>query len=94
MKYLLLAAALSLGVSGPCLAQTSTPNSQTQEQPAASPNGPGGPNAGGQQGMKRPCNTQASGTSDREGGNAKAAETGSSAYGNGNANGMVKGGCD
>jgi hypothetical protein len=93
MKHLLFVAALSLGLTGVCFAQTSTPNSQTQEQPSAAPNGPGGPNASGQQGMQKPCNTQASGTSDREGGNAKAAATGSSAYGNGNANGMVKGGC-
>jgi hypothetical protein len=93
MKYVILAAALSLGMSGACLAQTSTPNSQTQEQPSTSPNGPGGPDVNGQQGMPRPCNTQASGTSDREGGNAKAADTGSSASGYGNANGTVKGGC-
>jgi hypothetical protein len=93
MKYLLIAAALSFGFCGTCLAQTSTPNAQTQEQPSAAPNGPGGPDANSQQGMKRPCNTQASGTSDREGGNAKAAESGASASGYGNVNGMVKGGC-
>lgn len=93
MKYLLLAAALSLGTTGAALAQTSTPNSQSQEQPSKSPNGPGGPNASGQQGMQKPCNnnSQASGTSDREGGNAKTATQGSGA--NANPNGAVQGGC-
>ena len=93
MKYLLVAAALSLGFAGPCLAQTSTPNSKSQEQPATSPNGPGGP-AASDQGMQKPCNSQASATSDRQGGNGKTAETGSSANAGGNANGMVKGGCN
>lgn len=91
MRYLLLAAAVSLGISGAALAQTSTPNSQTHEQPAASPSGSGGPDVNSQQGMQRPCDTQASGTSDREGGNAKAADNGAGP--NGNVNGAVKGGC-
>jgi hypothetical protein len=93
MKYLLLAAALSVGFAGASLAQTSTPNPQSQEKPATSPNGPGGPTASGAQGMAKPCNSnsQASGTSDREGGNAKAAtDSGGS---NSNPNGMVQGGC-
>ncbi len=88
MKYVILAAAFALGASSVSLAQTSTPNPQTKEQPSASPNGPGGPDVDSQQGMKKPCNTQASGTSDREGGNAKA-----STQANGNPNGTVQGGC-
>ena len=93
MKYLLVAAALSVGFAGASLAQTSTPNSQSQEQPSAAPNGPGGPNASGAQGMAKPCNanSQASGTSDREGGNAKAATDSGGA--NSNPNGSVQGGC-
>lgn len=93
MKYLLIAAALSLGLSGASFAQTSTPNSQTQEQPSAAPNGPGGPSPMGAQGMAKPCkgNSQASGTSDREGGNAKAATT--SGGPNSNPNGSVQSGC-
>lgn len=96
MKYLLIAAALSVGLSGASLAQTSTPNSQTQEQPSAAPNGsPGGepPSPMGAQGMAKPCNgnSQASGTSDREGGNAKTATT--SGGPNSNPNGSVRSGC-
>lgn len=90
MRYLLLAAAFSLGMTGACLAQTSTPNAQSQEKPATSPNGPGGPAANGTQGMQKPCNSQASGTSDREGGNAKASTQSSGP--NSNPNGMVQGG--
>lgn len=91
MKYLILAAALSLATSGACLAQTSTPNSQSREQPSTAPNGPGGPDLNSQQGMQRPCNMRASGTSDREGGNATASMQ---SYGpNANPNGMVRGGC-
>jgi hypothetical protein len=42
MRYLLIAAALSFGFCGTCLAQTSTPNSKTHEEPATAGNGPGG----------------------------------------------------
>ncbi len=42
MKYLLLAAALSFGFCGTCLAQTSTPNPKTHEEPSTAPNGPAG----------------------------------------------------
>lgn len=43
MKCLAFAIALSFGLSGTCLAQTSAaPNSQTHEQPAKSGNEPGG----------------------------------------------------
>jgi hypothetical protein len=93
MKYLLIAAALSLGLSGASFAQTSTPNSQSKEQPSAAANGPGGPSPMGAQGMGKPCNgnSQASGTSDREGGNAKTATT--SGGPNSNPNGSVQGGC-
>jgi hypothetical protein len=90
LKYLLIAAALSLGLAGASLAQTSTPNSQTQEQPSASPNEPGG-QMGNQQGMQKPCNSKASGTSDREGGNAKASTA--SGGPNSNPNGAVQSGC-
>jgi hypothetical protein len=90
MKYLLIAAAFSFGLSGTCLAQTSTPSSQTQEQPSASPNEPGG-QMGNQQGMQKPCNSQASGTSDREGGNAKAATA--SGGPTSNPNGNIQSGC-
>jgi cytoskeletal protein RodZ len=90
MKYMLIAAALSLGLAGASLAQTSTPNSQTNEQPSASPNEPGG-QMGNQQGVQKPCNSQASGTSDREGGNAKASTA--SGGPNSNPNGAVQSGC-
>ncbi len=91
MKYLLIAAALSLGVCGACLAQTSTPNDipSAHSKAATAPNGPGGPAANGVQGMERPCHTQASGTSDREGGKAKASTQ--SAGPNNNPNGKVQG---
>lgn len=48
MKSLLLAAALSFGLSGACLAQTSMPssNSSAHSQPATASNGPNG----------QPCN--------------------------------------
>jgi hypothetical protein len=90
MKYVLIAAAFSLGLSGACLAQTSTPNPQTKEQPAVSPNEPGG-QMGNQQGMQKPCNSQASGTSDRQGGNGKASTASGGATSN--PNGTVQSGC-
>lgn len=90
MKHVLIAAVFSLGLSGAVLAQTSTPNSQTNERPAASPNEPGG-QMGNEQGMQKPCNSQASGTSDREGGNAKASTA--SGGPNSNPNGGIQSGC-
>lgn len=46
---------------------------------------------GNEQGMQKPCNSQASGTSDREGGNAKASTA--SGGPNSNPNGGIQSGC-
>lgn len=72
MKSLLLAAALTFGVSGACLAQTSMPSSNpaAHSKAATSPNDPNGQAMQSAHGVM-PCDTQASGTSDRGGGNEK-----------------------
>jgi len=73
MKYLLLAAALSLGVAGGAAAQTSAPstNPSAHSQPSTSPQGPVGASMS-EQGKTSPCSAhQASGTSDRNGGHEK-----------------------
>ncbi len=90
MKYLIIAAALSLSVPGVCLAQTSTPNSQTHENAATSPNGPNGEEMQPGQTAK-PCNNQASGTSDRGGGTEKRSTA--SGGPNSNPGGSVSSGC-
>lgn len=92
MKYLILAAALSLASPGLCLAQTSAPSSNpsAHSQPSASPNGPVGSNMT-EQGKAKPCSMTASGTSDR-GGGTEAASTASGGP-NSNPNGKVSSGC-
>ncbi len=92
MKSLLLAAALSFGVSGTCLAQTSMPsdNPDAHSKAATAPNAPNGQAMQPGQSVK-PCNTQASGTSDRSGGNEKRS-TASSGTG-ANPGGSVSGKC-
>ncbi len=69
MKFLMLAAALSLASPGLCLAQTSAPttNPSAHSKPSTSPNGPAGSSMM-EQGQAKPCANQASGTSDRMGG--------------------------
>lgn len=91
MKYLALAAALSLVSPGLCLAQTSAPSSNpsAHSQPSASPNGPAGSNMT-DQGKTSPCSTHASGTSDRGGGSEKASAASGGA--NSNPNGKMAGG--
>ncbi len=72
MKYLILAAALSLVSPGISLAQTSAPSSNpaAHSPPATSPNQPVGSSMT-EQGQAKPCASQASGTSDRGGGSEK-----------------------
>ncbi|REF84175.1 hypothetical protein DES32_3022 [Methylovirgula ligni] len=69
MKFLVLAAALSLASPGLCLAQTSMPstNPDAHSKPSTSPQQPVGSNMT-EQGQAKPCSDQASGTSDRTGG--------------------------
>jgi hypothetical protein len=91
MKYLVIAAALSLVSPGIGFAQTSAPstNPSAHSQPATSPNQPAGSGMM-EQGHAKPCSTQASGTSDRNGGNGKpATASGGSAS---NPNGKVSSG--
>jgi hypothetical protein len=72
MKYLALAAALAVGLSGVCLAQTSGTSDREGGMGKASmyPNGPGGPSST-DSGNVKPCDLKTSGTSDREGGMGK-----------------------
>jgi hypothetical protein len=90
MKYLVIAAALSLVSPGIAFAQTSAPstNPSAHSQPATS-NQPIGSSMT-EQGQGKPCSTQASGTSDRNGGNEKAATA--SGGGANNPNGKVSSG--
>jgi hypothetical protein len=92
MKYLLLVAALSFGASGLCLAQTSTPsdNSSAHSKASTAPNDPSGQAMQPVQGVK-PCSNQASGTSDRNGGNEKRSTV--SGGPNSNPGGTVSGSC-
>jgi hypothetical protein len=85
MKYLIIAAALSLVSPGIGFAQTSAPstNPSAHSQPATSPNQPIGSSMT-EQGQGKPCSTQASGTSDRNGGNEKAATASGGAANNPN----------
>jgi hypothetical protein len=90
MKYVILAAALSLVSPSIGFAQTSAPstNPSAHSQAATSANEPVGSSMT-EQGKSKPCAAQASGTSDRGGGNEQ-----SSAASNGNPNGKVmSGGC-
>lgn len=90
MKYLLLAAALSLGVASGAAAQTSAPSSNpsAHSQPSTSPNEG---RSMSNEGAAKPCPNQASGTSDRQGGNGK---TAASANQTNNPGGSVtSGGC-
>jgi hypothetical protein len=91
MKYLVIAAALSLVSPGIAFAQTSAPstNPSAHSKSATSPNQPAGSGMM-EQGSVKPCSTQASGTSDRNGGNEKASTaSGGSAS---NPNGKVSSG--
>jgi hypothetical protein len=90
MKYLLIATALSFGISGACLAQTSMPSSSpsAHSKASTSPNGPSGQAM--QPGQAKPCSTQASGTSDRSGGTEKRSTA--SGGPNGNPGGSVTNG--
>ncbi len=92
MKSLLLAAALSFGISGACLAQTSMPSSNptAHSKAATAPNAPNGQAMQPGQGVK-PCNKQASGTSDRGGGIEKRSTA--SGGPNSNPGGSVSGKC-
>lgn len=92
MKYLIIAAALSLVSPGIGLAQTSAPstNPSAHSESATSPNQPVGSTMTNQ-GSGKPCSTQASGTSDRGGGNEKASAA--SGGSDSNPNGKVSGGC-
>jgi hypothetical protein len=85
MKYLILAAALSLVSPGIGLAQTSAPSSNpsAHSQPSAAPNQPLGSNMT-EQGQAKPCASQASGTSDRTGGDAKTSTASGGAQSNPN----------
>jgi hypothetical protein len=89
MRYIVLAAALSFVTPGISLAQQSTPtnNPAAHAQPATSANQPVGSGMN-EQGNVKPCSHQASGTSDRNGGNEKAAASSSG----GNPNGKVSSG--
>ncbi len=93
MKYLALAAALSLVSPSVVFAQQSAPstNPAAHAEPATSPNQPVGSSMT-EQGAGKPCSTQSSGTSDRTGGNDKAASA--SGGSDSNPNGKVaSGGC-
>jgi hypothetical protein len=92
MKYLVLAAALSLVSPSIGFAQQSAPSSNpsAHAKPATSANQPVGSTMT-DQGAGKPCSTQASGTSDRNGGNEKAASA--SGGSDSNPNGKVSGGC-
>ena len=73
MRYVVLAAALSLVSPDLSLAQTSAPstNPSAHSQPSTSPQGPVGASMS-EQGKTSPCSAhQASGTSDRNGGHEK-----------------------
>jgi hypothetical protein len=85
MKYLILAAALSLVSPGLGMAQTSAPSSNpsAHSKPSAAPNQPLGSGMT-EQGQAKPCATQASGTSDRSGGAAKTSTAGGGAASNPN----------
>jgi hypothetical protein len=91
MKYIVIAAALSLVSPGIGFAQTSAPstNPSAHSQPATSPNQPAGSGMM-EQGYAKPCSTQASDTSDRNGGNEKAATA--SGGGASNPNGKISSG--
>jgi hypothetical protein len=92
MKSLLLAAALSFGLSGACLPQTSMPSSNpsAHSQPATASNGPNGQAMQPDQGVK-PCKQQASGTSDRNGGAEKRSTDSGAPHSN--PGGAVSGSC-
>ena len=85
MKYLAFAAALSLVSPAMSFAQTSAPSSNpsAHSQPETSPNQPLGSNLN-EQGQAKPCSNQASGTSDRGGGNERASSASSGAEANPN----------
>jgi hypothetical protein len=94
MRYLLLAAALSVGITGSCLAQGAGTNDNGGKTATERNANPGGPKIGnsdrtggngqlsGEAGITgptvtspgdvRPCKMKKSGTSDHEGGHAKA----------------------
>ena len=85
MKYLIVATALSLVSPGIGFAQTSAPstNPSAHSQPSTSPNQPLGSGMT-EQGQGKPCSTQASGTSDRGGGNEKSSSMSGGAQSNPN----------
>jgi len=93
MKYLILAAALSLVSPGLGMAQTSAPSSNpsAHSKPAAAPNQPLGSNMT-EQGQAKPCASQASGTSDRTGGNGKTSTASGGAESNPNGK-LTSGSC-